>query len=183
MTTVPPVPARLAHRPTVGGLVVPWISVTHSTGHVLGAVHGKRRDLCLRDILCQTCGQELLHRAVLFVRQADIRAGYTAEPAMHPECAAYSAKACPMLTGAMPHYRSHPVRIPGGCPDPGCECEGWITAEDAHTRAGAPADPWEAWWIDPRTWPAAVDLTGRLLGLALNQHTPIKIRPLEATCA
>ncbi|PZG49852.1 hypothetical protein C1I98_11085 [Spongiactinospora gelatinilytica] len=72
----PPIPLRLAGRPTQGGLVVPWISIHHADGRAtLGAVHGSRVDTCLRSRCCQTCGEHLGYRLVVLARLATDRAG------------------------------------------------------------------------------------------------------------
>jgi hypothetical protein len=93
----PPYPARCRARPRFGGLVAPWISFQHG-GHVaFGVFDPARRDRVLSHGLCQICGQPLEERVCLVVRPMDVRAGYVAEPALHPECLAYSRKQCPML--------------------------------------------------------------------------------------
>ncbi|MFE6304969.1 hypothetical protein [Nocardiopsis sp. NPDC057823] len=139
--SAPAVPTRLAHRPTVGGLVVPWVSLESDRGHHLGQVSEGRRVAALRGRLCQICGEALyLDRYVLLGRASDEARGYVVEPGMHPECAAYSVKACPMLTGAMDHYRKHPVDMSGrSCPDPDCGCS-FLPSPDSTVRAGRPAD-------------------------------------------
>ncbi|RBQ21547.1 hypothetical protein DP939_02225 [Spongiactinospora rosea] len=171
----PPTPLRLAGRPTQGGLVVPWISVHHADGRAtLGAVHGSRVDTCLRGRRCQTCGEHLGDRLVVLVRPQDMTDRYTAEPAMHPECAAYSIAACPMTNGQMDHYRPTPRHLAGrSCDIPGCDCAGWVAAEDATARRNAPAEPYYAVWLRLTDYRLATDRTGKLLGIAL------AIRPLK----
>lgn len=177
----PPIPLRLADRPTVGGLVIPWISVQHADGSAhLGAVHGSRVDTCLNGRCCQTCGEHLGARVVLFARPADFARGYVAEPALHPECAAYSAKACPMVAGTMTHYRKNAPKVAGRpCDKPGCGCAGWVDTDGQDARAGADAEPWFAVWIRLADYRTAVDQDGRLIGIALRDVTPLKVRPLN----
>jgi hypothetical protein len=145
--SAPPIPTRLAHRPTVGGLVVPWVSLESDRGHHLGQVSDPRRVRALRHRLCQICGEPLYaDRYVLFGREADRSRGFVIEPGMHPECAAYSARACPMLTGDMDHYRSHTVDMSArSCPAPDCRCQ-LVPAPDQAARAGAPSDTFFQVW-------------------------------------
>lgn len=179
--TAPPIPTRLADRPTVAGLVVPWISVQHADGGAaLGAVHASRQDACVRNGWCQIDGQHLGARIVLFARRTDLDRGYVVEPGFHPECAAYSAKACPMLTGRMAHYRSTPRHLTGTqCAVPGCDCAGWVEHDDGHeARANHPAERFFAVWIRAADYRPASAPNGDLLGVALPAH-PLKVRPLH----
>jgi hypothetical protein len=179
--TAPPIPLRLAGRPTMGGLVVPWISVQHRDGRaILGAIHGSRTDTCIRQRRCQTCGDPLGERIVLFARPRDIARGYIAEPALHPDCAAYSAKACPMINGSMTKYRTSPHKVDGKpCGEPGCDCAGWISADDQKARSDQPAEPWFALWITPGDYRTAVNEHGKLVGIVVKDLTPLKIRSLN----
>jgi hypothetical protein len=176
-----PIPTTLAHRPTVGGLVVPWISIHHGDGrYVLGAVHHTRVEQCFIHRLCQIDGQPLGDTSVFLMRQRDLDRRMSSEPAMHPECAAYSIRACPMLTGAMSHYRSTPHAVDGKpCPDPGCECAGWVPSPDAGRRAGQPAEAYFSVWA--RDWlPAADEKTHRVTAAVL-LGDPLKVRPIPTT--
>lgn len=175
--SAPPVPVRLGDRPTVGGLVVPWISLETDRGHHLGQVSQVRWQVCIHWQRCQTCGQRLDHKYVVVARVSDRERGYVAEPAMHPECAAYSAKACPMLAGAMDHYRTHPQDMSQRtCPDPECQCA-LIPAGDTDARAGAPAERFFSVWARWDDYRPAEDTDGSLLGLAWPQM-PLRMRPL-----
>jgi hypothetical protein len=178
MTGAPAIPARLADRPTVGGLVVPWISIESGDGrYVLGSVHTSRRNACVTDYRCQIDGELLDWPAVVFARPVDIHNGYTAEPAMHRECAAYSAKACPMVAGQMSHYRATPHDLSSlKCNEPGCGCAGWVNSADVKARAGKPADPYFALWLD--RYDIAVDPDGAVIGVGWKTRPPCRIRPL-----
>lgn len=184
--SVPPIPIRCAARPTIGGLVVPYISVEHADGYVLGAVHTTRMVQCVTERLCQICGQRLGARVVVFATDKDIDAGYTGEPGMHPECAAYSAKACPLVNGRMAHYRANPVNLSAkACPDPGCGCAGWVDSDSDHAdTAGKPARPYSAIWIAFAHYIEAVDGdTGRVIGVGLRDVPTLRIRPIERRSA
>ena len=177
----PAIPVRLAARPVIGGLAAPWISVHHADGTpVLGAVDAARQALCLARHWCQACGQPLRSPLVLLARARDIAAGYVTEPGLHPECAAYSAAACPMLSGSMRRYRSAP-RPPRQerCGIPECACRAWIPAADSTHRSGHAREAFAAVWIrlgdyrikeDPRT--------GMPAGVLLSGIRVLKIRPL-----
>ncbi|MFE7114998.1 cell envelope biogenesis protein OmpA [Streptomyces sp. NPDC057654] len=160
MTAQLPVPTRCAGLPTAGGLVVPWITLYTAGRYLFGALDKARRDRALAERRCQVCGQSFDERICLAVRPADVHVGYTAEPGMHPECLAYSVRACPMLSGETDRYRSSPVSsgLPGA-------------AEASHgARAGRPADAFDAWWITPGSYCVKADSehSGQLLGLDLN---------------
>lgn len=125
---------------------------------VWGAIDPERHVLVLGLRLCQVCGEELGRghgpgqQVVVFVRPQDWVRGVGPEAGLHPECAAYSTRGCPMLAGRMPTYRSNAIaaRITP-CEDPECDCPQWIqpgpSSEEA-TRAGHPADAWYSILID-----------------------------------
>ena len=173
----PPIPARLAGRPTVGGLVVPWVSVVLVDGTpVLGNLHGSRADRCFLEKLCQICGDKLDHPIVLFSPASSHAKDQTPEPPMHPECAAYSAKACPMVNGCMTHWRAAARAAGKPCPDPGCDCAGWVDADDG-PEAGRPAEPWFAVWV--AEYDVGVDPGTRRPNAAIyTRLKPLKVRPL-----
>lgn len=172
-----PIPARLAGRPTRGGVVVPWVSVVLADGTpVLGNLHGTKVDRALWERLCQICGEPLLGGPiVLFATESAHARGQTSEPGMHPECAAYSAKACPMVNGTMTRYLDVDRVAGKPCPDPACGCEGWV-GEDTKT-AGRAAEPWFAVWV--RDYGIGIDPATRRANAAIYSHiTPLKVRPL-----
>lgn len=137
--TVPPIPAWLAHSPTVGGLVVPWVTPRTTRGQfLLGSVHYARMRRALLCRWCGVCGRPLDEgRLVLLMRQSDMPRRCTNEPALHPQCAAYTAAACPMVGGHRTHYRSSPLPLDSDM----------VSAPDASARQGAPAEPWFAVWL------------------------------------
>lgn len=189
-----PIPQRCVDRPTQGGLVVPWISVQlGEQGYDLGNMHTSRVNQCFMQRRCQICGGAILGRIVFFLPDSALSEMHAGEPPLHPECAAYSARACPMLAGRMRHYRTSPSRAygPAGehCDKPGCTCAGWQPSSDSHSKAGQPAEPWNAVWCANYT-PTAPDQetgdvvdrgmvpVGKSLG-ALIDH-PLKVRPVRA---
>jgi hypothetical protein len=114
------------------------------------------------------------------VRARDVVAGYVNEPALHPECAAYSAAACPMLAGMMARYRSAP-RPPRQerCDNASCECRAWVMPGDRELRAGRPREAFAAVWIDQGQYritegPAA----GAPARLVLRDARVLKVRPV-----
>jgi hypothetical protein len=178
MAELPPIPAALAGRPTVGGLVVPWISIESGDGrHVLGAVHTSRMRRCVGHRLCQVCAEPLTQPAVAFVRQRDLDHGWSAEPALHPVCARYSAAACPMLAGHMDRYRSTPRDLTHlTCNVEGCDCAGWVDSPDQPHRAGQPAEAYYALWLS--RYDVATDPAGQVLGVAWRREYVRRIRPV-----
>ena len=143
----PPIPQRCAGRPLLGGLVVPYISLVAEGRTHLGGTHGKRVAECVAHYLCQICGQSLGAPPFLFLATPTmVEEGFSGEPALHPECAAYSVKACPMVAGRMATYSKHPHDVTGApCNLPGCGCGGWVGGESA--VAGKAAEPWLRVWV------------------------------------
>jgi len=146
--TSPPVPHRLAGRPTLGGLVVPFVSLEQGGRHHLGQTRGLRVAECIAYRLCQVCGEKLTDRPILFLgTQSMVDEGFSAEPAVHPECGAYSILACPMVAGRMATYAKHPHDATGApCELPGCDCGGFVVSNES--PVGAPAEPWLRIWVD-----------------------------------
>ncbi|GAA3012658.1 hypothetical protein GCM10010483_66890 [Actinokineospora diospyrosa] len=137
-SAVPPIPEPLRQLPTVGGLVVPWVTPRTADGRFLfGSVDRDRVDQALHGRLCGVCGLPLEHRAVLMMRMSDVARQCSSEPALHRWCAAYTIQACPMINGRLNHYRSTAPRL-----DPNM-----VSAPDAAARHGAAAEPWFAVWI------------------------------------
>ena len=147
--TPPPIPVHLAGFPTAGGLVVPYTTLRHRGGKVaLGLVDGDLADRCLRNRLCGVCGQPLPGRTVFLMRASDLVRKYSVEPGMCPPCAAYTRRACPMVSGFMGQYRKgvNPLAT-RRCGDELCPCRGWSAPGGKSARFGAPADRWYALWV------------------------------------
>jgi hypothetical protein len=138
-TTVPPIPVWLAHLPTVGGLVIPWITPRIADcRYLFGSVDGDRMEQALLRRWCGVCGRPHADRLVLLMRLSDFPRQCINEPALHPQCAAYTLAACPMVAGHLDHYRS---TLP------------WLDttmapAPDVTARQSASAEPWFAVWLD-----------------------------------
>jgi hypothetical protein len=149
----PDIPGLLAGLPTHGGLVVPSITPRLSDGRPLFGVQDRATvQWYLTERRCQICklpfdadpanprGPRLPAgqvRIVLLLRHSDLPHRHTAEPGLHPWCAAYSRKACPMLAGKMARYRPTVRDLRGEAHH----------GENADERAGAPAEAWHAVWV------------------------------------
>lgn len=180
---IPPIPASCANRPTVGGLVIPWVTVVFADGSPdWRACVRHRVDRCLLGRRCQICGQAIDGPAVFFAADDQLpekpgQPVVTDVPPTHPVCAAYAAQVCPMLTGTMGVYASRPRRTDGNrhnsCPDRGCGCGGYVLVDD-RDMAGHHAPIWFAVWAGPYgvTPP---DETGARFAVVAQ---PLKIRPL-----
>ncbi|WP_431897870.1 hypothetical protein [Nonomuraea sp. bgisy101] len=183
MTDVrPPIPVRLAHRSTVGGLVQPWVNITLADGTLdFRGIHGTRWRQAWTERRCQTCGQPHSPLMVFLGGTNQIAdGGYFDEPPLHPECAAYVRQACPMVAGRMHHYRAGPSVTEGprgdACGKPGCACGGYTASDqllhgdgsvtirraDQTSGTGAPAHAWYA--VTARGYQLAVTPEGQLLG-------------------
>lgn len=136
---IPPVPVQLAHRPTLAGLVVPYVTPQAIDGRWLfGVIDQQRLWQCLTRRLCQICGQPLDQPFVLLLRETDLPRQRISEPGSHPVCAAYTIRACPMVAGTISRYRSTPVRLD----------QHMLPASDTPARLGTPAEVWYAVWLD-----------------------------------
>ncbi|MYR59039.1 hypothetical protein GTY54_23290 [Streptomyces sp. SID625] len=101
-------------------------------------------------------------RIGLVVRPADIVVGYVDEPGMHPECLDYTVAVCPMLNGSLDHYRSTPAAALTG-----------LIAANA-SRAGKPAEAYDAWFITPSGYEIAYGSDGAVHGISL--HVPVLMK-------
>ena len=170
---VPAIPVRLARRPVIGGLVVPWITARTPDGRYrFGHVDYTRHLQALHDRLCQTCGGPLDPTRIVFaMRDSDLRVFISHEPGMHPVCAAYSATGCPMLAGRMSHYRTTPLAA--HLADLGVSSHG----DPTDTRPAAPAERWNVLWATGyriTTHP----LTGQPAALVLPEQI-LRTRPIN----
>lgn len=195
MTTAP-VPMRLESRPRQGGLVVPWVSLPLADGtYDFGNMHNTRASRCFLEGLCQIDGERIRPQPlVFFVAENRLDDMTTMEPPVHPECAAYSRRACPMVAGQMKRYRRTPSRShgPAGaeCPEPGCDCGGWIpTPGQDGTNAGLPAQRWFMVWCHDFAITVPDEETRRHLaagaipaGVSIGAKVlePLKVRPVTS---
>lgn len=181
MTGMLRIPMRLAGRPTVGGLVQPWVNVALADGGCdFRAAHHSRWAKAWRDGLCQTCGQRFTtSRLVLLAGPNQLARLLFDEPPAHPECAAYASDACPMVSGRMPRYadREHlsEGRRGGVCPTPGCGCDGWVRHPGTGGQPGGdPAHAWYAVWV--RGYRLAVNPGGEVAGGAVDPSDVVRVR-------
>lgn len=190
MTGQPPVPARLGHRPTAGGVVIPWGNVQLADGGAdFRSHHNTRWQQCWTHRRCQACGDRLTHPVVLLCGPNQLRQLLFDEPPLHPECAVYTTKACPMVAGRRTHYadREHIAHGKRGetCPDPDCDCEGWVPTPGATSAVGGgPAHEWYAVYM--RRYDTAVRPDGSLMGGACAPGDVLVVRlvsrPGEGRC-
>ncbi len=154
-----PIPEWLAHRPTAGGLVVPWITPRTTDGRYLfGLIEKNLAEQALQRRLCGICGRPLDDRQILFMRLSDLPRQRTNEPAVDPICAHYTTNSCPMISGRLSTYRTNPI---------------WAGEDSAGSaRRGAPAEPWFAVWLrEYRLVQDHGDLAGSYAGIQ-----PLRIR-------
>ncbi|NUU22433.1 MAG: hypothetical protein HOV68_13100 [Streptomycetaceae bacterium] len=185
--TPPPIPPHLAHLTVVRGYAAPYISSHHADGTaVLGAVDGQRTAEAFICRLCQICAWPLdrdrgASRIVVLARPQDIRRGEASEPGMHPECAAYTLAACPMVNGRMAQYRA--TAHPNTCTDTECAChERWIR-EAPSGRDGAQADRWYTVWMTSGQYGPAIPADSQHHVTPLVGGRFVRIRPVSVTGA
>ncbi|MEV1003346.1 hypothetical protein [Nonomuraea sp. NPDC050202] len=139
------IPIQLIHAPQHNGMVIPYIALRHADSTPeFGRVEPARVTECILERRCQLCAQELADAAVLMARPQDYADGYVPEPAEHPWCAAYSIRACPMLSGRLPRHRdrTRPTRRHCTLPE-ACWCgSNEPPSVDAIVRSGRAATPW-----------------------------------------
>lgn len=168
----PPIPATCAHRPTVGGVVAPWVNANLRDGGVdFRAQHNTKAVRCWTEQLCQVCGTDLRRPIVLLCGPTELqRLLFTREPPVHPECAAYTSQACPMVGGRLTHFATRDALVEGqrgtACYDPDCDCGGWVpTPGKAVTeRAGGPAHSWYAVYVSGYQLAATADAPDQIAG-------------------
>lgn len=149
--TRPPIPATCESRPTLGGVVMPWANVELADGSVdFRAQHHNRVEACWRERRCQICGKPIPRPIVFLGGPRQVAALRFDEPPLHPECAVYASKACPMVAGRLEAYADRAPVTDGQrgktCPDPGCDCGGWVPHPGltAPEKGGDPAHDWYA---------------------------------------
>jgi len=166
-TAPPPIPVRLAHRPTVAGLVVPFITARTDDGRYLfGALDPIRQHQCLTQHRCQVCGRRLDDRLVLLMRLVDLPRQRTSEPALDPVCCAYTQAACPMVAGQLRRYRSTPMRLGAGM----------APALDTPARLGAAAEPWFSVWLSG--YETVIEPDNQQPAASYAGIRPLRIRPI-----
>lgn len=176
--TVPAVPVRLAGLVGAGGLVRPWVNVHLGDGGIdFRTAHNARWQTAWAQRRCQTCGGRLTVPSVLFGGPSQLRRLLFDEPALHPECAVYASRACPMLAGWLSHYadREHLADGPRGknCPVPGCDCAGWTPTRGSTAHPGSAAHPWYAVYVTG--YDLAVDPDQRIIGGAVRREAVARV--------
>lgn len=187
MTDRPPIPYTCGHRPTIGGLVKPWVNVELADGGVdFRGAHRTKAELAITGQLCQVCGTGLRHLIVLLGGPDQLHHLMFGEPPLHPECAVYTTLACPMVGGRMLSYPGRPRLAVGPrgavCFEPGCDCGGWVNHDPGNTD-GEPAHPWYAVYTLGYTW--AYDQHHNLQVLttpAVVRRVRLVSRPGEGRC-
>jgi hypothetical protein len=133
---------------------------------------------------CQTCGERLLRPTVLFGGPEQVARLLFDEPPLHPECALYASRACPMVAGRQERYRgSEPVSAGARgarCYVEGCDCGGWVPHPGPSSGAtpNDPAHPWYAVYVS--TYRLAYDEDGFLRGGACDREHVLRVRLVSA---
>ena len=172
----PPIPTTCEHRPTTGGLVIPWVNVQLADGGVdFRAKHTTREQQCWTEVRCQVCATPIQQPPIVLLGgPQQLESLMFDEPPLHPECAAYVTHACPMVNGRQQRFADR-VAISDGrrgkaCPEPGCDCGGWIPTPGTSRSAGGPAHPWYAVYV-----------TGYSLGVTRDQPNLVAVGVVHPT--
>lgn len=190
MAEPPPIPARCAGRPTVGGRVIPWINVQLADGGVdFRSQHTTRLRTALNERRCQVCSEPLTTPMVLLGGPTALQQLLFDEPPLHAECAVYTSRACPVVAGdatSLPTGRRLSEGSRGQrCFLEGCDCGGWVPTPGGAERAH-PTEP-HAWFAVYATgFGVAVSPEGELLGALLVpaqvRRVRLVSRPGEGRC-
>lgn len=155
---IPPIPASCSSRPTVGGLVAPWVNIRLADGGVdFRTPDQKRFTACWEEQRCQTCGEKLGAVAVLFGGPRQVRMRRFDEPPLCPPCAVYASQACPMVAGRQATYadreRLSETKRGHVCPDADCACGGFVASDpNSYDASGEPAHDWYAVYVRTGAW-------------------------------
>jgi len=184
---VPPIPATCAHRPTVGGRVAPYINVHLADGGVdFRRQHRTRVEEVLERRWCQVCATPLRHPIVLLGGPHALKQLLFKEPPLHPECAVYTTRACPMVAGQLTEF-AHGLSVAETrrgkkCFEPGCGCAGWVSTDPGGDRG--PAHPWYA--VYARNYRVVDGTDGQVLGALVLPAEVLRVRlvsrPGEGRC-
>lgn len=149
----PPIPATCESRPTIGGLVIPWVNVQLADGGVdFRSQHESRAQRCWMEGLCQLCGKYMARPIVFLGGPRQVAALQFDEPHLHAECAVYASQACPMVGGRLDRYADRDTTTDGHrgktCSDPECNCGGWVRTPGLNPSPGGdPAHDWYAVYV------------------------------------
>jgi hypothetical protein len=160
--STPPIPASCADRPTVGGLVAPYVNLVLADGGIdFRSPHQTRYEKCWRGGLCQVCARPLTPLAVFFGGPRQVRTRRFDEPPLCTPCAVYASQACPMVAGRQPRYADRERLAEGKrghvCPDAGCACGGYRDSDpNAYDASGEPAHDWYAVYVREGGWAITV---------------------------
>jgi hypothetical protein len=169
---VPLIPASCADRPTVGGLVAPFVNIRLADGGVdFRTPHHATYERCWLENLCQTCGNPIDRLTVLFGGPRQFRSRTFDEPPLCPPCALYASQACPMVSGRMERYADRERLAEGRrghvCPDRSCNCGGFRDSDpNAYDASGEPAHEWYAVYTLVGAW----RLTGNHVEIACSDR-------------
>lgn len=181
---VPPIPASCAHRPTVGGLVAPFVNIRLADGGVdFRSPHQATYERCWREGLCQTCGGSLASLVVFFGGPRQLRTRRFDEPPLCLPCAVYASQACPMVAGRQSHYADRERLAEGKrghvCPDAGCPCGGFVDSDpNAYDSSGEDAHDWFAVYARLGDW----DLTANVVTVPCSDKGCLHDRTLINGC-
>ncbi len=132
---------------------------------------------CISEYRCQIDGQPLTRPLVVLVTERQLADRYSPEAALHPECAAYSVRACPVVAGQVDVLRGVDRHVGSACPESGCDCAGWVDVDGPSPR-GRSVGPWFAVWLD--SYLIAVTDRGEVHGLSWQGIEPRRVRPVPA---
>lgn len=164
----PPIPMACAERPTVGGLIAPYVNIQLADGGVdFRGRHQAKFAECWQRSLCQVHGERIEGRTVLFASPSQLASRHIDEAPLCVPCALYTSRACPMIAGRQERFADRPKVSEGTrgkvCAEPGCGCGGWTHTDPGQGdgQAGQPAHPWYALYASPGAWQVTASIVRR----------------------
>jgi hypothetical protein len=91
------------------GLPIPYATLRVDGRPDFRTLDLERVERCIQDRLCGVCGRTLDYWIAFIGGPACERNRLFRDPAMHPQCADYAARACPFISGARTKYSSRPL--------------------------------------------------------------------------
>lgn len=183
----PPIPATCESRPTVAGVVIPWANVHLADGGVdFRSQHESKVQRCWIEGRCQVCGKRIAEPPfVLLGGPRQVAMLQFDEPPMHPECAAYVSRACPMVAGRLERYADRDVVSEGPrgatCVEPGCNCGGWVPTPGLTPGPGGdPAHDWYAVYVSSYSLGVTEDRRDRVHSGIVERAQVLAIRHVSA---
>lgn len=100
-----PIPEQMKHLSIWNGFPIPFATMLNDGVPDFRTLDTLRVQMCIYDRKCGICGKEIPKGWLAFIGgQKAVENRLFIDPAMHKECAYYSARVCPYLSGTKRQY-------------------------------------------------------------------------------